>query len=177
MKATYTLFENVLGICAVAWGDEGFLALQLPEKSVALTEKTMKQRLRSRGFQAAAEDLQAAPSFVRKALKVLTEQLSGQNSDLASLPIDLSRVSPFHRKVYEALRRTRPGQTLTYSELAAKAGSPKAFRAVGQAMAKNPLPLMVPCHRVLGAGGSLTGFSAPGGTGTKFRILQLESAS
>jgi methylated-DNA-[protein]-cysteine S-methyltransferase len=83
-------------------------------------------------------------------------------------------VSPFFQRVYAIARTIPAGETLSYAELADRAGSPKAFRAVGQAMAKNPFPVLVPCHRVLAAGGKLGGFSAPGGTATKVRLLDLE---
>jgi methylated-DNA-[protein]-cysteine S-methyltransferase len=92
------------------------------------------------------------------------------------LRLDLDRFTPFHRKVYGVLRRIPRGKTLTYAEVARRAGSPGAHRSVGSAMARNPLPILVPCHRVLRTGGGLGGFSAPGGLDLKERMLRLEGA-
>jgi len=93
------------------------------------------------------------------------------------VPLDLDGVPEFHRKVYDASRRIARGQILTYGELAALAGSPLASRAVGQAMGNNPFAPIVPCHRVLAAGGHSGGFSAPGGVITKLRMLAIEGAA
>jgi len=95
----------------------------------------------------------------------------------AGLDLDLEGVPPFHRRVYEALRGVPAGATVTYGELAALAGAPGASRAVGQAMAKNPVPILVPCHRVLAAGGAAGGFSAAGGLELKARLLELEGVT
>ena len=81
---------------------------------------------------------------------------------------------PFHRRVYAVARAIAPGTTLTYREVAARLGEPDAARAVGQALARNPIPIIVPCHRVVACGGKPGGFSAPGGIVTKFRLLDLE---
>ncbi len=89
-----------------------------------------------------------------------------------SLPVNWDRLSPFAKKVSRELARTRCGQMLSYAELARRIGNPKAARAVGQVMARNPFPLVVPCHRVIGSNGSLTGFG--GGLTLKARLLALE---
>lgn len=101
--------------------------------------------------------------------------LAGEPAATAGVPVDLGGVPPFASRVYEVLRAVPAGSTLSYGELAARAGSPRAARAVGRAMATNPLAPFVPCHRVLGAGGALTGFSAPGGTALKARLLAGEA--
>ena len=100
---------------------------------------------------------------------------AGDPSALDAVPVDLSSCTPFVRRVYEELRAVPPGTTVTYGELARRAGKPKAARAVGRAMATNPLAPFVPCHRVLGSGGALTGFSAPGGVDFKGRLLAAEA--
>jgi methylated-DNA-[protein]-cysteine S-methyltransferase len=100
--------------------------------------------------------------------------VSGNSQDLSDIPIDTGGIAPFFRRVYEAARTIGPGRTVSYAELAGLAGSPRASRAVGQALAKNPFCIVVPCHRVLAAGGKIGGFSAPGGTDTKTRLLELE---
>jgi methylated-DNA-[protein]-cysteine S-methyltransferase len=91
--------------------------------------------------------------------------------------VDLTGVPPFEQRVYALLREVGPGATITYGELAERAGSPGAARAVGAAMGRNPVPVIIPCHRVLAGGGRSGGFSAPGGVSTKFRLLEIERAS
>src|SRR5690606_32768312 len=102
------------------------------------------------------------------------EAAGGRRVRFDDLPLDYGGASEFQRAVYEALKSTAPGETLSYGELAARAGRPGAARAVGRAMATNPLPIVVPCHRVLGAGGAIGGFSSPGGTATKAQLLARE---
>jgi methylated-DNA-[protein]-cysteine S-methyltransferase len=100
---------------------------------------------------------------------------AGDPSALSEVPVDLSSCTPFVRRVYEELRAVPPGETVTYGELARRAGKPKAARAVGRAMATNPFAPFVPCHRVLASDGRLTGFSAPGGIEAKRRLLEMEA--
>jgi methylated-DNA-[protein]-cysteine S-methyltransferase len=88
----------------------------------------------------------------------------------------MGRVPAFHRRVYEFARTIAPGRTMTYGEIAAHLGDPTAARAVGQALGANPFAIIVPCHRVLAAGGRAGGFSAPGGVDTKRRLLEIERA-
>ncbi len=114
------------------------------------------------------------PEWVRAAVAVLTRHLGGEAVDLAGLPLDLQGLSPFARRVLEALRGTRPGEVLTYGQLARLAGSPGAARAVGQVMAHNPLPILIPCHRVVAAHGP-GGFSLFGSLETKERLMALEA--
>ncbi|MBX7169164.1 MAG: methylated-DNA--[protein]-cysteine S-methyltransferase [Pirellulales bacterium] len=99
---------------------------------------------------------------------------TGDRVDLSAIPVDWPSMTPFQRRVYERCRRIRPGETLSYAEMATAVGSPHAARAVGNCMARNPVPLVVPCHRVVGSGGGLGGFSAPGGLSTKSRLLAME---
>ena len=105
---------------------------------------------------------------------LIQAHLAGQPQDLRDLPLDFSGVQDFERRVYAAARALDPGQTCTYGEMAHAIGQPAALRAVGQALGHNPWPLVIPCHRVLAAGGRLGGFSAPGGSETKRRLLVLE---
>jgi methylated-DNA-[protein]-cysteine S-methyltransferase len=116
------------------------------------------------------------PPWVADAVARLTAHLEGKPEDLSAIPLDMTRVPPFFRRVYEEARAVPRGQVCTYAELAALAGSPLAMRAVGQAMAKNPWPVVVPCHRVVGSAGKPGGFSAAGGLDTKARLLALEGA-
>lgn len=109
-------------------------------------------------------------------LKQLERFSRGEQSDLDSLPLDLTHLTDFGREVTQACRAVQWGQTSTYKQLAVAAGSPGASRAVGSVMAHNRFPLIIPCHRITGSSGKLTGFSAPGGIQTKQALLDWESA-
>ncbi len=167
MVQHYCLFETAIGACGVAWSDRGVTRLQLPERSHSDTER----RLRGRSAHGGAG---LPPSAVRATIGLLERYFAGEPVDLSKVALDLSGVSPFHRKIYDAARALAWGKTATYGELAQRAGARDAARAVGQAMGKNPVPIIIPCHRVLAAGGKIGGFSAHGGTSTKQRLLALE---
>jgi len=165
----YVLFDTAVGRCAVAWSSTGLVAVQLPEASEAAACERLQRR-----FPGAVE---AVPGeTVARALATIGALLHGEPADLNGIALDFSRVPDFHRRVYVAAREIAPGQTLTYGELAARIGSAGAARAVGQAMGRNPFPIVVPCHRVLAAGGRVGGFSAHGGIATKLRLLRIEQA-
>jgi methylated-DNA-[protein]-cysteine S-methyltransferase len=119
---------------------------------------------------------EAPPSAVAGA-EALSRWMAGDATPLARVPVSLEGLPPFASRVYEALRRVPPGRTVTYGELAAAAGSRGGARAVGGAMARNPLAPFVPCHRVVASGGGLGGFSGPGGTESKERFLAAEAAA
>jgi methylated-DNA-[protein]-cysteine S-methyltransferase len=163
----FTLFDTAIGRCGIAWGPRGIAALQLPE---ATPEKTRARLLRSCPEAEAAEP----PAAVRDAIDAITGLLRGEARDLSALALDMDRVPDFHRRIYDVARAIPPGATLTYGEVAARLGDPNAARAVGQALGKNPFAIIVPCHRVVAAGGKLGGFSANGGRATKRRILEIE---
>lgn len=109
-------------------------------------------------------------------LERLQAAAEGDVVDFSDVQLDLSHLRPFARRVVERCRRIRPGQTMTYGELAAACDSPNAARAVGNVMRSNRFPLIVPCHRVVGSGGTLGGFSAPTGVDLKRRMLEMEGA-
>ncbi|HEV7431782.1 MAG TPA: methylated-DNA--[protein]-cysteine S-methyltransferase [Steroidobacteraceae bacterium] len=165
----YVLFRTPVGYCALAWNGAGVLGVQLPERSAAATRARLRRR-----FPGAIAT--RPPRRVRQAVAAIERLLRGGRDTLADIALDLSRCSAFHRRVYEIARTIPAGATWTYGALAARAGSPGAARAVGQAMARNPFPLVVPCHRVTGAQGWAGGFSAHGGVNTKFRLLRIEGA-
>jgi len=167
----YTSFPTAIGTCAVAWTEKGLYLLHLPG---ANTEQTIRSLVARLGTGAAATSRTAAPAWVQDALSRITRHLDGEPQDFRDVPLDLERVAPFRRKVYELARSLPSGRTTTYGELASKAGAPGGARAVGQSMAQNPLPVVIPCHRVLAAGNAIGGFSAPGGTDTKLRLLEIE---
>jgi methylated-DNA-[protein]-cysteine S-methyltransferase len=103
--------------------------------------------------------------------------LSGESPDLSFVQIDLNNIPALDRRVYELARTIPPGETLTYGQIATRLGDPLLARDVGQALARNPFPIVVPCHRVVAAGGKLGGFSARGGVATKQRLLAIERAN
>lgn len=165
----YTLFRTAIGACGIAWGARGVVAVQLPE---ATESATLARLLRAQCGAAARR-----PAFeMRQTIDDIVALLAGQPRDLRYVRLDLAQVPPFHRSVYAMVREIPPGQTRSYGEVAALCGDRHAARAVGQAMARNPCPIIVPCHRVLAAGGRSGGFSAPGGVGTKLRLLAIEGA-
>ena len=164
----YTLFETAIGSVGLAWNGTGISAIQLPEATQAAT----RDRLASRSPDADVEAQPPAP--VRNCIQRIRAHLDGRPQDLTALRLDAARLSPFTQRVYEALRRVPSGATVSYGELAKLAGSPGAARAIGRAMATNPFPIVVPCHRVMAAGGKAGGFSAFGGLVTKDRLLAIE---
>ena len=163
----FTLFDTAIGRCGVAWSDRGLVGVQLPEADEMETRERMLRR-----FPAAAET--PPPPKVRAAIDAIVALLQGEPSDLSAIALDMEDVAPFHRRVYEVARAIPPGRTLAYGDVAARAGAPGAARAVGQALGRNPFPIIVPCHRVVAAGGKIGGFSAHGGTATKRRMLAIE---
>jgi len=165
----HSLFDTAIGVCGIAWTQHAIAAVQLPEADV---EGTRRRLLRYTGEVA---ELQP-PGWVTAAITRVQALLQGAHDDLCDLPLELAGVPPFHQKVYEITRAIPPGEVLTYGEVARRVGEPGAARAVGQALGKNPFAPVVPCHRVLAAGGKSGGFSAEGGADTKLRMLEIEGA-
>ncbi len=160
-------FDTPIGRCGIAWGPRGVVGVQLPEGPDAKLRARMRQR-----FPGARE---AAPGPEAQAvLDEVLRLLRGEPVDFAAAALDMRGVPLFHRRVYEVARTIPPGETLSYGELAVRLGRPRSARAVGQALGRNPFAIVVPCHRVLGAGGRLGGFSANGGITTKLQLLALE---
>jgi len=158
------VFETPLGRMAVAASARGVVRVALPGNS--------KRTTASAALPASEGSDPAADAIATHAERQLTEYLAGERRAF-SVPMDLTAVPTFHRKVYAAARGIPYGRTITYGELARRVGRPRAARAVGRAMAANPLPLLVPCHRVVAADG-LGGFG--GGLALKRRLLTLEGA-
>jgi methylated-DNA-[protein]-cysteine S-methyltransferase len=117
-----------------------------------------------------------APPVIAVAIEAIRRLMDGAAEDFASLAVDISALPDFERRVLEETRAIPPGETRTYGEVARRIGAPGAARAVGRALGRNPVPIIIPCHRILGASGKSGGFSAPGGASTKLRLLQLEGA-
>ncbi|CAN7661634.1 methylated-DNA--[protein]-cysteine S-methyltransferase [Bosea sp. LjRoot90] len=163
------LFTTAIGSCALVWQGDRIIAAQLPERD----EDAARRRLAKRFPESAEAE---PPPFVQQAIYDVVALLAGERRDLAHLPIDLSATPEFNRRVYAVALAIPPGETLTYGEVAARIGEPGAARAVGVALGQNPIPIIVPCHRVLAAGGKTGGFSADGGVETKLKILTIEKA-
>jgi O-6-methylguanine DNA methyltransferase len=165
----FTLFDTPVGACAIAWTERGVAGIQLPEGRERDTLARVLQRFPEAG--------QAVPpTDVQRTVDGIVALLSGEASDLSAVVLDMERVPPFHRRVYEVARAIPPGATISYGDIATSLDAPGAARAVGQALGRNPFAIVVPCHRVLAAGGKLGGFSANGGIVTKLRLLSIESA-
>ncbi|HET6147237.1 MAG TPA: methylated-DNA--[protein]-cysteine S-methyltransferase [Polyangia bacterium] len=166
----FALFDTPIGRCGIAWNDRGLTGLHLPDGK----ESATRARL-ARAFPNAREV--AMPPNIERAVEQIVGLLRGEASQLASIALDMSAVPPFQRRVYEAARGISLGTTISYGDLATRIGQPGAARAVGQALGRNPFAIVVPCHRVLAAGGKVGGFSANGGVATKLRLLAIERDS
>ena len=166
----FAIFETPIGACGIAWGPRGITGLQLPETTAQGTRTRLQRR-----WAGAIET--PPPADVQRAIDRVLALLAGKAVDLGDIALDLEAAPDFHRKVYEVARTIPPGQTMTYGEIAKKLGAPHESREVGQALGRNPVAIIVPCHRVLGADGKMGGFSANGGVATKRRILEIEGAS
>jgi methylated-DNA-[protein]-cysteine S-methyltransferase len=152
----------------VAWNARGLVAVQLPDRDCAATERRLARRI---GGTAAAP-----PPWVAALVADVQRYLEGEPVDFTAVAVDLSGLDAYRRQLYETMRGLAWGRTTTYGELARQLGSTgwEGARDVGEAMGRNPVPLVIPCHRVLAAGGKLGGFSAPGGAATKAKLLALE---
>jgi methylated-DNA-[protein]-cysteine S-methyltransferase len=162
------IFETALGFCGIAWNSTGVTRFQLPAQSAEVTERSLQRRL-------TGATPGAAPPGVSETIAAVRRYFEGEKVDFSDCTLDLHEQDELYRQIYFAARRTGWGRTTTYGTLARELSlGPQAARDVGQAMANNPVPLIIPCHRVLAAGGKLGGFSAPGGAAAKVRMLALE---
>ncbi|MBB6486366.1 methylated-DNA--[protein]-cysteine S-methyltransferase [Rhizobium lusitanum] len=164
----YLIFETAGGFCGIAWNDVGILRFQLPTKDASSTERLLLRRLPN------AQPGTPSPEIVEVVAQV-KRYFAGEEIDFSGVTLDLGEQDDFFKRIYDAARQVGWGHTTTYGTLAKQLGAgPEAARDVGQAMAKNPVALIIPCHRVLAAGGKIGGFSAPGGSNSKARMLELE---
>jgi methylated-DNA-[protein]-cysteine S-methyltransferase len=170
---SHTLVDTALGVIGVAWRETSsgvaIVRSQLPAGDAAATEQALTRRLDS-------VRAQTLPAEIERIAGMIRRYAAGETVDFSGVEVDVGPVEPIRRAIYASLRKLSHGETLTYGELADRAGFPGLAQAVGQAMGKNPVPLIIPCHRVLAAGGKLGGFSAPGGAATKEKMLRLEHA-
>jgi methylated-DNA-[protein]-cysteine S-methyltransferase len=164
----YAVFETAGGFCGIGWNGAGITRFLLPTRTAEAADHLMLRRVP--GATTATPTAEAA-----RAIDAAKRYFAGEAVDFSGFTLDLGPQDDFFRRIYDAARRVGYGRTTTYGTLAKELGAgPEAARSVGQAMAKNPVPLIIPCHRVLAAGGRLGGFSAPGGTTAKERMLVLE---
>ena len=175
-QTAYCLFDTPLGACGIAWKEKetsripaGVTILQLPEATRSLTDTRIAGR--SGGRKA-----RVPPPRIAGIIRKVQKHLRGDVQDFQGIVVDLDGAGPFARQVYEAVRKIPAGRTRTYSELATDMNRPTASRAVGQALGRNPIPLIIPCHRVLSSGNKPGGFSAHGGVETKAKMLEIEGA-
>ncbi len=165
----FALFETAIGHCGIVWSERGVAGVQLPERNEQATRNRILRR-----FAAARETVPSGG--LQRAIADIVALLGGEPRDLTHVTIDTDGVADFNRRVYAIARTIPPGATLSYGEIAERLGDKNLARDVGQALGQNPIPIIVPCHRVLAAGGKVGGFSAPGGVVTKLRLLTIEGA-
>jgi methylated-DNA-[protein]-cysteine S-methyltransferase len=169
MNHSFALFPTAIGTLAIVWGRQGIAGLRLPEASEAALRRHILRR-----FPEAREE-RPLPG-IDLAIRDIQRLLDGTPVDLSRVALDMTNLPEFDRRVYELARAIAPGETRTYGEIAREIGDVSLARRVGQALGRNPFPVVVPCHRVLAANGATGGFSAPGGVTTKLRILAIERA-
>lgn len=169
MTVGFTVFDTAIGACGLAWRGDVVVASSLPSGGASAVRAYLTRR-----FPDAVAGTPGPP--VRAAVDGIVALLAGSRVDLGSVPLDFTGVPEFNRRAYEIARTVPPGKTVTYGDIAHRMGLPGSAQAVGQAMGHNPFPPIVPCHRVLAAGGKDGGFSARGGVKTKRRMLVIEGA-
>ena len=164
----YLVFETAGGFCGIAWNSVGITRFQLPTRSPEATKRILLHR-------APGAKPGTPTSEVAEAIAAVKRYFEGEETDFSGVKLDLGGQDPFFERIYQAARRVGWGHTTTYGVLAKELeAGPEAARDVGEAMARNPVALIIPCHRVLAAGGKIGGFSAPGGSAAKKRMLALE---
>lgn len=166
---SFTLFDTAIGCCGIVWTARGISGVCLPERNAQATRTRLLRRA-----PAAVET--APPEHVQRIIGDIAGLLRGEAIDLRYVALDCGDQSEFNRRVHDVARSIAPGATLSYGEVAERLGDRALARDVAQALSENPCPIIVPCHRVLAAGGKMGGFSGPGGVHTKLRLLSIEGA-
>lgn len=169
MIRNFSIFDTALGACGIVWTARGIAGVQIHDGSERATRAGLLRR-----FPGAREA--TPPADVQHAIDGIGALLRGERPDLTGVAIDTEHLPAFNRKVYDITRAIPPGATLTYGQIAERLGDKLLARDVGQALGQNPIPLIVPCHRVLASGGKSGGFSVSGGVATKLRLLTIEGA-
>ena len=168
MTLSTHLLETRFGWVGLAWNELGVRRLFLQERERGSVERRLA------GLGAEATPCPAPSGWVAGVIDGIKRYFDGENVDFDTVPVDLSGVGDFRLSIYAAAKALRYGETTTYGELALRGGHPGLARETGQALGSNPVPLIIACHRILAAGGKIGGFSAPGGSTTKERMLRFE---
>jgi methylated-DNA-[protein]-cysteine S-methyltransferase len=163
------VFETALGFIGIAWSETGLTRVSLFQRDRAAVERRLERLGAANGG-----DENDIPAWVAALILDIKAYANGEEIDFSGVPVDLRGVDDFQRAIYDAARQLAFGETTTYGELAKRAGHAGLPRETGQALGANPVPLVIPCHRILEAGGKIGGFSAPGGSTTKEKMLTLE---
>lgn len=158
----HATFVTPLGTCAIAWNDSGLTRFLLPDPD---------------RHRASADTESEPPSWIAEIIARVQRHLTGDLQDFSDVRYDFARMPAFNRAVLQATLGVKAGHTSSYGEIATAIGETLvAARAVGTALGGNPWPLLIPCHRIVAAGGKMTGFSGPGGVATKVKLLAIEGA-
>jgi methylated-DNA-[protein]-cysteine S-methyltransferase len=165
----FAIFDTTLGRCGIAWSAVGVAGVQLPERHDSATRARLLRR-----YPDACEA--SPPTQFQQVIDSIAGLLRGEVRDLSAVTLDMAGVAQFDQRVYAVARTIPAGATLTYGDIAVRLGDASVAREVGQSLGQNPFPIIVPCHRVLAAGGKVGGFSAAGGVTTKLRLLDIEGA-
>jgi methylated-DNA-[protein]-cysteine S-methyltransferase len=169
-------FPTALGWIAVAYREDALCGVSFGHTSRRSAEVSAAQRFHDATslVDSTGGATQVCPNWVKELVDGLERFAADEAVDFSEVPLALEHLTPFGRRVVAECRRIRWGETRSYGELAKASGRPGAARAVGSVMAKNRFPLIVPCHRVLAAGGAIGGYSAPEGLAMKRRLLAME---
>jgi O-6-methylguanine DNA methyltransferase len=176
-QAVYCLFETPLGACGIAWKEHGSSRIPPAVTFFLLPEATRRLTDTRIAGSSGGRKARVPPPRIAGIIVKVQKHLRGDVQDFLDIVVDLDGAGPFARQVYEAVRNIPAGRTVTYGELATAMNRPTASRAVGQALGRNPIPLIIPCHRVLARGNRPGGFSAHGGVKTKAKLLEIEGAT
>ncbi len=165
MTYAYEMVDTALGWIGLGWGEKGVRRLLLPHSDPSITER----KLVSEGARR-----QTPTAEISGILDRIRQYSDGKHVEFDDIPVDMGNADAFERAIYLAARKLGFGITTTYGGLAEAAGHPGKARETGTALGRNPVPLIVPCHRILAAGKKIGGFSAPGGAATKQKLLEIE---
>jgi O-6-methylguanine DNA methyltransferase len=170
-QQAWAIFPVANAFCGIAWCERGVTHFLLPETTIARMQKELQLVTAQR------EPAQKMPAWIARLIRQIAVHLKGKSQDFSAIPVFIEKASPFMHAVYDAARRIPAGEVVSYAELARRIKKPGAVRAVGTALGKNPVPLIIPCHRIIAASGKLGGFSAQGGLDAKKMLLHCEGVS
>ena len=166
----YTIFDTAIGRCGIAWSEAGIVGVQLPEAREIETRKRLFQLYPD------SREMRPPPN-AEAAIEGIVALLRGESGDLSDVILDMAGIHIFNQRVYEVTRRIPRGDTVTYNDISTRMGTSSAVRSVAQALARNPFVIIVPCHRVLEAGGYPDKISPHGGLISKRRLLSIEGSA